>query len=257
MNKQETLFPIPENILEPLLHEYKGKPRLVKACRDQYEIKSGILDDLIPKDHLARDVWRYVEGLDLSIVLRKIDAVEGNVGRPATDPRILLSIWIYATIKSIGSARLIAEYCVEHNAFKWICGGVNVNYHTISDFRSNHGDQLANLLIQTVAILSKNKIISLEKISQDGMRVRASAGSSSFRREGTLREHIVLATLLLNDLNEEAKKDPGYCKARLEAAERRSIEEKLKKIELAQNELKEIIAEKKRAQKENVKSLKT
>jgi transposase len=198
MSEQILLFKLPEHNLEPIYDEKKGKPRLVRACRNQYELRPGTLDDLIPKDHLARDIWRYVEGLDMSIALGKINAVEGNVGRSAIDPKILLSVWILATIKGINSARMIADYCIEYDSFKWICGGVNINHHTLSDFQNENGDQLVNLLIQSVALLSKNSIISLERVSQDGMRVRASAGSSSFRREATLQDHLILATELIN-----------------------------------------------------------
>lgn len=254
MDEQLTLFNALEQALEPIITKNIGKPRIVAPCRNQYEMRHSTLDELLPKDHLARDVWHYVEGLDLSIVLRKIEAIEGNVGRPATDPKILLSLWVYATIKSISSARMIEEYCNEHDAFKWICGGVNVNYHTISDFRSKHGDQLTDLLIQSVALLSKNGIISLERVSQDGMRVRANAGAASFRREATLEAHLMLATDLLEDLKNEAERNPGQCRTRVEAAERRAAEEKVRNIKSAQAELQKVMEEKKaRAKKDRKK----
>ncbi len=213
------------------------------------------MDDLLPKDHLARDVWQYVEALDLAIILGKIDAVEGEVGRPATDPKIYLTLWLFATLKSINSARIIENYCREHDAFKWICGGVKVNHHSLSDFKTDHGDQLNDLLTQSVALLSKNNIISLEKVSQDGIRVRASAGSASFRREATLEEHLVLANQLVNDLNEEAEKNPGACRTRIEAAEHRAAKEKVQKIESALNELNEIVAEKEKTLKKQRKKI--
>jgi transposase len=256
VSKQLTLFEPPNLDMEPISNNnYKGKPRLLTVCRNQFLIHHSTLDSLLPPNHLARDVWKYVERLDLSTVLNKIESVEGSVGRPATDPKVFLALWLYATLKGINSARLIEEYCNEHDAFKWICGGINVNYHSISDFRSKHGDQLHDLLTQSVALLSKNGIISLEKVSHDGMRVRASAGSGSFRRESTLESHLKLAKEMLDDLKKESEKNPGACKSRLEAAKLRAAEEKTRNIEAALNELKEIREEKIKAAKKQRKKV--
>jgi transposase len=253
MNKQLELFPSQEYSKDHTPAEkidaIFGKPRIVKANRFQYEFKQTILDAILPKEHLARDVWNYVEKLDLSIALNEIQSVEGSSGRSAIDPKILLSLWLFATIKRVNSARMIEEYSREHDAYKWICGGVNVNYHTISDFRSNYKDQLDSLLTQSVAVLSSQGIISLEEISQDGMRVRASAGSSSFRKEGTLQDHLILADMLINDLNEETKKNPMACKTRVESARRRSIEEKKIKVEQALEELNKLRSDKEAVKK--------
>ena len=107
MSNQLTLFPD----LKPFVdmnstEKYFGTPRLKYAVRDQVEMMTKALDDLLPEDHLARDVWRFVQGLDLSIALNKIMSVEGNAGRPAIDPKILLALWLFATLKGIGSAKL-------------------------------------------------------------------------------------------------------------------------------------------------------
>lgn len=247
MSDQLFLFQLPEHVKKDKTNNQSDKPRLVTVCRNQYELVPRLLDNLISKDHLARDVWNYVQNLDLSIVLRKIQSREGHPGRPSTDPKITLSLWLFSTIKGIGSSRVIADYCKEHDAYKWICGGVNVNYHSISDFRTYHGDLLNDLLTQSVAVLSTAGIISLERVSQDGMRVRASAGASSFRKEGTLEMQMVLAKLLLEDINEETKKDPGACRSRLAASERRVSEEKIQKLDLAIKNLHEL-EENRRAQ---------
>lgn len=244
MKAQSTLFSLPENNQEPISQNCNGKPRIVKACRNQYEFKHNTLDEILPKDHLVRDVWAYVETLDLAIVLGKIKALEGGAGRPATDPKILLSLWLFATIKSIGSSRVIEQYCKEHDAFKWICGGVNINYHTVSDFRTDHGDQLDELLTASVVALSQSGLISLEKVSQDGVRVRASAGSSSFRREATINDQLVLAEMLISDIKEEEQKSPGACKTRLAAAEKKSAEDRLRRLQEASEAFEKIRDEK-------------
>ncbi len=238
------LFDLPEKPQKPLFKSTNVKPRLNSAVRNQYELIPNILEDILPKEHLARSVWGYVESLDLSIVLNKIQSVENHVGRPATDPKILLSLWLFATINSIGSSRVIETFCKEHDAFKWICGGVKVNYHTISDFRSRYGDQLDELLTMSVTALANAEIISLEKVSQDGMRVRASAGSGSFSREPTLNDKYVLAQQLMEDIKNEEKRHPGASKSRLAAAERKSAEDRLKRLANAKDELDKIRNEK-------------
>lgn len=250
MNQQLELFPSEDTSTEAFKikdtkNSTAGKPRLATACRNQYEFKPCTLDDLLPKEHLARDIWKYVERLDLSIILGKIQSVDGVAGRSATCPKILLSLWLFATIKRISSARMIEEYCHEHDAYKWICGGVNVGYHTISDFRSDYGDQLDDLLTQSVAILSNQGLISLEEVSQDGMRVRANAGGSSFRREVTLQDQLFLAKMLVKDLNDEAKNNPGACRSRQAVAARRAAEEKEKNLELALEQLNKLREDKK------------
>jgi transposase len=257
MNEQFLFIPTKEYSQEHISQKnYNGKPRLKIAIRNQIEMITKSLDELLPQDHLARDVWTYVEHLNLAIVLKNIRSVEGNAGRPATDPKIFLAIWLYGTIKGIGSARLLEEYCREHDAFKWICGGVQVNYHSLSDFRSLQGEQLDDLLTQSVAILANKDIISLESVSQDGMRVRASAGSSSFRRQGSLRFNLELANMLVTDLKKEAEKNPGACKNRQETARRRALEEKTNKIKSALAELEEVRKSKVRAGKKEQREVK-
>jgi transposase len=241
MNEQLTLFNTSSsNENDNSTENCYGKPRLKTAERNQVEMVMKSLDQTLPKDHLVRDVWAYVDNLDLSVVLKQIKSVEGNAGRPATDPKIFLALWLYGTIKGIGSARVLDEYCQEHDAFKWLCGGVKVNYHSLSDFRSSQGEQLDELLTQSVALLTKKNIISLEVVSQDGMRVRASAGSSSFRREETLEFNLELANMLVADLKKETQENPGACKSRLEAAQMRAAEEKANRIKSALAELEEV-----------------
>lgn len=154
----------------------------------------------------ARLVWKYVEKLDLSKILLKIGSTEGSVGRPATDPHILLALWLYATIEGIGQGRVIERYCSEHNAFKWICGGVNVNYHTINEFRVDNEECLNELIMQSVAMLMAQNLINLEEISQDGIKVRAHAGASSFRRKDKLKNFQKIAKAHVEKLNRERLK---------------------------------------------------
>lgn len=248
MSNQLTLFPLSEEKIKDSKNTVvKGKPRIHTAQRNQYEMRTFVLEDIIPKDHLAREVWSYTEKLDFSIALSGIQSVAGSAGRPAIDPKILFALWMLATLKGINSSRVIAEYILEHDAFKWICGGVEVCHHTISDFRTKHFDQLNSLLTQSVAVLAVSGIICLDEISEDGMRVRASAGADSFRREGTLEFNLQLANMYLDDLNEEARLNPNNCRTRLAAGEQRAAKEKAQRIKAAIQNLHELRNDKENA----------
>jgi transposase len=149
-------------------------------------LRACSLDDLIAADHPARLVWRFVEGLDVSDLLAGIRAVEGHVGHPPADPRILVALWLYATIDGVGSARRLAALCESHAAYRWLCGGVSMNHKTLSDLRSAQADWLDRTLTASVAVLLHKGLVRLERVAQDGMKVRASAGAASFRRRESL-----------------------------------------------------------------------
>ena len=162
-------------------------PRLRCAERDHL-IPALRLDELLPIDHQARVVWQFVQGVDLTSLYASIRAVEGGPGRPAIDPRILVALWLYATLEGVGSARALDYLCTAHHAFRWLCGGVSVNYHTLADFRVAHLEVVDALLTHSVATLRAQDLVDLNRVAQDGMRVRASAGAASFRRRPTLEQ---------------------------------------------------------------------
>ena len=168
----------------------QGAPRVVEADRSQLELRSFDLDSTLPKDHRARLVWRAVETLDLSAFYERIKSRVGTAGRPPGDPKIFVALWLYATIDGVGSAREVERLCREHRAYRWLCGGVGVNYHTLSDFRVDVGPALDGLLTRTIAVLRSRKLIDLTRVAQDGLRVRASAGSGSFRRKKKLKDYL-------------------------------------------------------------------
>ena len=110
-----------------------GTPRVKRPRRDQIEFRACCWNDLLPEDHQARIVWDYVKSLDLSPLYERIKAVERHAGQSAIDPRILFALWLYATLRGIGSARELDRRCDMEQGelpFQWICGGVSVNYHT-------------------------------------------------------------------------------------------------------------------------------
>ena len=149
-----------------------------------------------------------LEGLELSRFCAPIKARENTPGRDATDPRVLLGLWLYGLSEGVNSAREIARLSTEHAAYRWLCGGVSVNHHTLSDFRSGHGVALDELFSQVLGLLMRQHLISLSRVAQDGTRVRASAGSASFRRKARLKACVRAARDHLERLNAQAEQTP-------------------------------------------------
>lgn len=213
--------------------------RYQRAERRQIEWRPSCLDQQLREDDRARVVWQYVQSLDLSALYDEIDAVEGGPGRNPVDPAILFALWMLATLEGIGSARELARRCERDLPYMWICGGVGVNYHLLSDFRSRHPEVLDQLLTDTVATLMHQELVTLSVVAQDGMRVRAHAGSSSFRRQATLEECRAQAREQVELLREEAEEsDSGH--SRREAARQRAARERLERIEQALEELQQL-----------------
>lgn len=214
--------------------------RVKRPQRDQIQFRSASLDQLIPRDHRVRAVWAYVDSLDLTRLYEKIQAVEGGAGRDAVDPRILMALWMFATIEAVSSARHLARLCERDLAYMWICGDVGVNYHLLSDFRTDHGEFLDELLTNTIATLIHQEIVTLETVAQDGMRVRANAGSSSFRRKKTLEQCRQEAAEQVRKLAEEREGDPEASNARQRAARERAAREQAQRLEAARENLDEL-----------------
>jgi transposase len=196
-------------------------PRLLQPNRRQIELRASDLESLLGEDHRARLVWGYVEQQDLSRPSDAIKARGSNAGRAAIDPRILFALWLYATLDGLGSGREIARLCRDHDAYRWICGGVSVNYHALNDFRSGNEALMDDVLTANVAALAAAGAISLERVAQDGMRVRADAGAASLRREASLQQHLSEAQELLSGIKQRAKEDPAAASRRAQAAQRR------------------------------------
>jgi transposase len=187
----------------------------------------------VPEDHRVRLVWRFVEGLDLTPLLAAIKAVAGHAGHAAADPRILMALWLYATLKGIGSACELARLCEEHIAFRWLCGGVGMNAKTLADFRVNHAESLERLLVDSFTALVRAGVASLDRIAQDGVRVRASAGAASFRRHSTLAECRREAEQAIQDMRAKLEADPGSTSRQQAAARQRAAETREQRVRAA------------------------
>jgi transposase len=201
------------------------------------------LDQLLPRDHRARIVWRFVEGLDLEPFYGEIRVSDAQAGRTAIAPEVLLSLWLLATLDGISSGRELDRRTETDLPYLWICGGVQVNYHTLCDFRVQHGEKLDQILTETVAALIHQDLVQLEEIGQDGMRVRASAGSSSFRRRPTLEQlHQEAKRLVEEQKQRRESQGPERAEhdARRQAARERAAREREERIGAALREREEL-----------------
>lgn len=228
-----------------------GAPRVMRAERKQLEMRTVDLDSSLPEDHQARAFWMLLDSLDLSAFYEQISAREFHQGRPAIDPKILVALWIYATSDGVGSAREVARLCLAHDAYRWICGGVSVNHHALSDFRVAHGAALDGLMTEVLAVLLRQGIVTLRRTAQDGMRVRASAGASSFRREPSLAACLKEAGARVEELRSEFEQPDqgGAASARARAAKERAAKEREARIRRAIEELPKAQASKRKTEK--------
>jgi len=245
---QPTLFELPPAAApapRPVRTDPRRGVRLRQPDRFQMTFGPSTLDAQLPEDHPARAIYAVIERLDLSALYAHIEALEGEAGAPAIDPKILLALWVYATSEGEGSAREIWRLTGVHDAYRWICGGVDVGYHTLSDFRSQQGEVIDALITQVLALLMKQDLVDLSRVAQDGTRVRASAGASSFRREKTLEDLMREARQHLEEVTREAA-DPAVS-ARRAAARKRGAQQRIERLEAALAQMPEVIETKKRS----------
>lgn len=224
-----------QGVLEP--------PRLRRPERTQVLLEPVCLDQRLAADHLARTVWALVERLDLTKFYDTIEARGETPGRAATDPKLLVALWLWATIENVGSARRLEELCAQHDAYRWLCGGVSVNHHTLSDFRVAHGPALDDLFTQVIAALAEQQVLKLGRVSQDSLRTRAAAGSRSFRREKSLRRLLDAARAHVAAVKQQAEETPRDA-GRQRAAQERAACERVARVEAALAVLPELQAAK-------------
>jgi transposase len=235
--------------------EGRGALRLRVPERQQIGMHVAALDDLISEDHPVRAVWAFVEGLDLSPLHDAIKAREGQPGHPPAAPELMFALWLWATVDGVGSARQLDRLCRDHVVYRWLCGGVSMNYHSLSNFRIAHIAVLERLLAQGVAAMVEAGLVSLDTLAQDGLRVRAGAGASSFRRRLRLDELHGAAQTRVERLRAEVETDPKAGDRRQRAAQERGARERAERIAAAQERMKELNAERERREKTNKKEV--
>jgi len=224
-------------------------PRINKPERFQGRMICESLDQRLDVDHPARLVWKLVQGLDLSPLYARIEAVDGSAGRNASDPGVLFALWLYAAVDGVSSARELERLCHEHRAYEWLRGDVPVNYHLLADFRVEHGELLKQLQTDSLASMLAEGLVALECAAQDGMRVRASAGSSSFRRLPSLEEAQRAACEHLDQLEREAQTDAAGQTVRQQKARERAARETQERIDKAIEAAKQMAAQREKRKK--------
>jgi transposase len=225
-----------------------GRVRVQRAERNQVELRASSLDEVLPEEHRARVIWDALEELDLTALYEPVGSREGSAGRPAIDPRILVALWLYATCEGVGSARELERLCSMHAAYRWLCGGVSVNYHTLSDFRVGHEKALDDLMTQILGALMSDGLLRLRRVAQDGMRVRGHAGAASYRRGASLKECLREARKHVQTVKKQLGQDGDRALQRHEAAKRRAAEEREARVRKALRKLEELNVSKPKAQ---------
>lgn len=245
-DEQPVLLELPRTIESKVslqtAEECEAAVRLRQPQREQLAMVPQCMDDLVGADHPVRTIVAVVERLEVAEFCKPIKAREGAVGRDATDPRLLISLWLYACIRGIGSARELARRCEESTPFLWLCGGVSVNHRLLSDFRIDHGEALDKVFTQVIACLVEKGLVKASRISQDGVRVRVGAGAASFRREERLRQLLEESKQHVEELRRQVEAPEGLAaeKAKKVKAQKRRAEEKKKRLEQAIAQLPEL-----------------
>ncbi|MHC4107213.1 MAG: IS1182 family transposase [Planctomycetota bacterium] len=212
-------------------------PRLRRPDRSQMLLDPVCLDERLPADHPARTVWKAVERLDLSQFYEPLKARGSEPGRAATDPKLLMALWLYAATEGVGSGREIVRLCQYHDAYRWLCGGVSVNYHTLNDLRVGHEKALDDLFTNLLVTLIRHDLVKVRRVSQDGTRIRASAGSSSFRRQPTLKRQLKEVREHIEALKRQGD---GEASVREKAAQERAASQREARLKAALAELPKI-----------------
>lgn len=214
-----------------------AKPRLRVINRDQFVMRAMDIEQFIPEDHPARALWEFTGRLDLARFYQPMKAVEGRAGQPGNDPRLLIALWLYAYSRGIGSAREIERQCEYEPGFQWLCALQPINHHSLSDFRVDYQEALTELFTQVLGVLSAEGLITLERVTHDGTRVRASASGNTFRTEKTLREHLEQAREQVQAMG-DPQQEP--LPARKTAAQRRARQERQERLEAALQQLEQV-----------------
>ena len=210
--------------------------RMRPVERKQYFMETVNLEDMAAEDDMVRAIWAFVERLDLTAYYNKIKSKVNEAGSPAYNPKVLLAMWIYAYSQGISSAREVEKLSQEMKTWCWLCGDQPINYHTLSDFRVGHKAELDELFTNSlVGVLSAEGLITLERITQDGTKIRASAGIDTFRGEEKLKAHLKVAwdqvELLSNPASEPTTKRIGKSRARTAVERCQKLEQAVQEYE--------------------------
>ena len=237
------------------MNSESAAPRLRAIDRDQLILRPIDIEQLIPEDHPARALWELSGRLNLARFYEGIRSVEGHAGQPGWDPRLLIAVWLYAYSRGVGSAREVSRLCEYEPGFQWLCGMEAINHHTLSDFRVEHDAALRDLFTQVLGVLSAEGLISLERVTQDGTRIRACASGNTFRGEETLREHLKLAEQQVEAMGDP--RQPLVENSRTAQARKRAAREKQERLKRALEQLEKVRSERRSNHREEARASET
>ena len=219
--------------------EQQPRVRRKEINRQQLLLRPVEVEKLVDLGHPVRAIWELVERVNLGPFYAEIESVEGVAGRPVWDPRLLISLWIYAYKDGVSSAREIARLCEYHPVYQWLTGLEIVNYHTLADFRIRHKEALDQLFIEVLGVLSHEGLITLQRVMHDGTKVKACASSKSFHRKATLEDHLRLAREQVEQMGDPELEELSQ---RVAKARQRALREKQQRLGEALKELEQIEA---------------
>jgi transposase len=226
-----------------------AKPRYEAINRAQLCWRRVDVERLIGEEHPARAVWEFVGKLDLRRYEEEARAVEGKAGRPGWDPRLLISLWVYGYGEGVGAGRAIEELCEWEPAYQWLTGARVVNAHTLTDFRVKHEQALNELFVGVLGLLSADGLITLQRVMQDGTKIRANAAGDSFRRKERVQQALKQAreqVAVVDALGEEETS------RRMVKARKRAARERQERLERALEQFNELAREGRDTEKSRV-----
>jgi transposase len=235
--------PVPEAARDGDCGEQTAEARLKVVDRTQLLLRTVDVERLIGEDHPARAIWEFVGQLDLSGYTEQVRSVAGTAGRPAFDPQLLVSLWVYSYSRGVSSARAIERLCEYDPAYQWLTGMEGISAHTLSDFRVDHAETLQELFVQTLGLLSAEGLVTLERVMVDGTKVRASASSGGFRRKPRIEEHLKKAREAVEELDAQTEEE---CSRQMQGARVRARRERKERLESAVEEFDKLKASKSR-----------
>jgi transposase len=215
-------------------------PRLKPIHRQQWILRTVMVEDLLEADHPARALWELVGGLDLGLFYKDIKAVEGSPGQDAHDPQLLICLWIYAYSEGVSAAREVGRRCDYHPAYQWLTGWKGVNYHSLATFRVQYKEALDGLFAQVLAVMQSQGLVELQRVTQDGTKIQAAASRRSLHREKTLQKHLEEAQQRVKELEAQGQQEDTGQSTRQRAAQERAAREKLEGMQAALEELAEV-----------------
>jgi transposase len=212
--------------------------RLIRYVnRQQMSWRAVDVERLIDEDHLARSIWELVGRLDLQRFYQEIESSAEEGGRPAIDPQLLISLWVYAYSQGIGSAREVARRCEYEPAYQWLTGLQEVNYHTLASFRVEKQEELDDLFTQVLAALSREGLVQLKQVMQDGTKIRSAASPRSVQGEGAVREHWERARQHIQEMGDPRNEEAS---PRTQQARGRARRERQERLDQAMAELEKL-----------------